>query len=212
MNKVEVVALPVGQLKANCYLVYDSEFLNTFIVDPGDDADFIYQKITDLNLTPQAIIATHAHFDHIMAVNELKINFKIPFYLPRGEEELLSWMRKSALYFTKTDPGPAPKVDKFIDENTALEIENCKLKIISTPGHTPGGVCLYLKASNILLSGDTIFARGGVGRYDFPYSNKTALKKSIEKLLKLPDDTKVFPGHGEPTTIGEFKKNFKELV
>jgi len=191
---MDIQTLPVGQLKTNCYLFHN------LIIDPGEAADFIIQKITDLDLKPQAILATHAHFDHIGAVNELKLAFKIPFLMPKKDEVLLKWFRKSALHFTKVDPGPPPKVDKYLGQ------ECFTLKIIPTPGHTPGSVCLYSSKEKIVFGGDLIFAGGGVGRYDLPYADKDILQKSIQKILKLPPETIVYPGHGEPTTIGEFKK------
>ena len=172
------------------------------IIDPGDDAEYIYNTINTLNLQPQAILATHGHFDHLGAVNELKLAFKIPFCMHQKDEVLLQWFRKSTLHFTKVDPGPAPIIDKY------LGTKYLKFKIILTPGHTPGSVCLYSPKNKIIFVGDLIFKGGGVGRWDFPYADKKLLEKSVQRICKLPDETLVYPGHGEPTTIGEFKKDY----
>lgn len=197
-NNLQVEKLPVGQLNTNCYLVHQNK--KCLVVDPGDAAELISRRIKELDLSPQAIIATHAHFDHIAAVNELRLAFQIPFLMDREDELLLKWFRKSTLYFTKVDPGPPPKVDEYLNSKTKV----FAFKIIKTPGHTPGSVCLYSKENKIVFVGDLIFAGGGIGRTDFSYSNKQDLKKSIKKVTKLPKEIVVYPGHGEPTTIGEF--------
>ena len=199
-RKNKLKKLQVGQLKTNCYLFAGA------IIDPGDDFDYIYQTILDLDFQPKTIIATHGHFDHLLAVNELKSAFNIPFYLPKKDEVMLAWYRKSCKYYLGFDPGLPPQVDKF------LTLQGPSLhgtEVIPTPGHTPGGICLYSQKDNVLFSGDTIFAGGAVGRTDFPYCNRQDLEKSIKNLLKLPDETIVYPGHGEETTIGGFKQLYK---
>jgi hydroxyacylglutathione hydrolase len=213
LKNLKVRTLRVGQLATNCYLVSDNQ--SAIIIDPGDDADYIIQKINDLDLIPTKIIATHAHFDHIMAVNELKEAYNIPFLLHKSDVPLLKWMRQSALHFTKVDPGPAPKVDKFLKDKEELKTGNSKLtrpagglKIIHTPGHTPGGIVLYSNKVGVAFVGDTIFARGRVGRTDFPYCSKNDLQKSTRKLLKLPAKTICYPGHGPKTTIGKFSQQY----
>jgi hydroxyacylglutathione hydrolase len=212
---IEVARLIVGGLRANCYLVWDKKSREAVIIDPGDEADYIIEKINELDLRPQKIVATHGHFDHVMAVNELKLalqaqaGFKIPFLMHKKDERILRWMRRSAIYFTKVDPGPKPEANENIKEGVVIKAGEIELRVIETPGHTLGGVCLYCPKEKILFSGDTIFAEGAVGRTDFPYCSKAELKKSIKKLLKLPEETKVFPGHGEETTILEWKAFFR---
>lgn len=198
--------MPVGQLTTNCYLLHDDKSRDAIVIDPGDDPDFIIQKISDLDLDPKLIIATHAHFDHILAVREIKIAFKIPFAMHELDIDLLKWMRRSTKYFAGFDPGPPPTPDKFLVSNEIIKIGDSSLKIIHTPGHTPGGIALYSKRDEFLIAGDNIFAGGSVGRTDFPYCSKTDLQKSIKKLIALPSETIVYSGHGEETTIGEFKK------
>ena len=202
-----IQTLVVGQLKTNCYLIYANNSDKSLIIDPGDEADFIIQKINDYGVIPVGIIATHAHFDHIQAVAELKLAFNIPFYLHAKDKFLLQYYRSSAKYFTGIDPGPAPSVDKFIKEGDVIKTENMSILIIETPGHTPGCVCLYNKNEKIIFSGDTIFANGDVGRTDHKYSDPLVFSKSVKKILSLSKATIVYPGHGPKTTIGqEFKK------
>jgi glyoxylase-like metal-dependent hydrolase (beta-lactamase superfamily II) len=200
--------LTVGQLQTNCYLVYNDQNQEAIIIDPGDDADYIMRVISDLEVKPVKIIATHGHFDHLLAASELKLAFKIPFLMHKNDEALLKWMRKSCQYFCGFDPGPAPKIDEYLEDK--LKIQNEKFKIIFTPGHTPGGVTLYNKTQNIAFVGDTVF-KDGIGRYDFPYSDKEELFKSIQKILKLPKETIIYPGHGERTTIVKVL-DIKELL
>jgi len=193
----------VGQLATNCYLVFDDKSRETLVIDPGDDADLIVNRIRDLELKPRGIVATHGHFDHLLAVNDLKMAFEIPFLLSRKDEVMLAWFQKSAQHFVGFDPGPAPTIDKDLGQE--LSISNFQFSIIETPGHTPGGVCLYSRRESVLFSGDTIFAEGAVGRTDYPYCNHDNLIKSVDRLLQLPPETVVYPGHGADTTIGDEK-------
>ncbi|MCK4588253.1 MBL fold metallo-hydrolase [Candidatus Woesebacteria bacterium] len=200
-QKRRVKKLVVGQLQTNCYLVFDEKNSEAIIIDPGGDADYIIRTLNDLDVKPTKIVGTHGHFDHILAVNELKLAYKIPFLMSKKDEVLLKWMRKSCKFFTGFDPGPPPKVDKYL--NKLLEVGDLKFEIIETPGHSPGSVSLYSNKLGIVFVGDVIFAGGGVGRTDFKYSNRKDLEKSIKKLFKLPKNTIVYSGHGEETTIGE---------
>lgn len=202
MQPFKIKKLVVGQLQSNCYLVFDKTIDKTIIIDPGDDADYIIQTIADLNLKPTKIIATHGHFDHILAVKELKLAYKIPFLMHKKDEVLLKWMRKSCKFFTNFDPGPPPKIDKHLKDK--LTFGHQSLDIIATPGHTPGSISLYSNEAGILFVGDLIFAGGGVGRTDFPYTNETDLKKSIKKILKLPKNTTIYSGHGKDFSLTEF--------
>jgi len=204
---LETTTLEVGQLKTNCYIITDTNTNEGIILDPGDEADFLIQKISDLEIIPTQIIATHCHFDHVMAVNELKLAFNIPFLCNKKDVPLLSWMRKSAVHFTGFDPGPPPIPDKFLTNGQKLKIADRKLKVISTPGHTPGSISLYQKDKGVVFSGDTIFANGAIGRWDFPYANKKLLLKSVNKILSLPKNTTIYPGHGEPSIIAKERKN-----
>lgn len=207
---MKVESLVVGQLQTNCYLVYCQKTGGCLIIDPGDDADFIFNKIKDLDLKPVAIVATHGHFDHVLTVTELKLAYKIPFYLHKKDWTLIKRAGKSAEYFVGTKADPIIKPDKFIKEGDWIKFGQEKLKVIETPGHTPGSISLYSQKDKLVFVGDLIFAYGGVGRTDFSYANQKRLEESIEKILKLPNKTIIYPGHGEQTTIKEVKRHKRQ--
>jgi glyoxylase-like metal-dependent hydrolase (beta-lactamase superfamily II) len=200
---MEVQQLTVGQLQTNCYLVIDHKTRDTLIIDPGDDGDYILRKISDMNLIPKLIAVTHGHFDHVLAVTELKLAFDVPFWMHKADLPILKSVQKTTKYFTGSQTDPPSLPDKFIKEGEKIIFGHLNLKVIATPGHTPGGVSFY--GEKVLFSGDTIFA-DGVGRTDFSYSSKNELKKSISKLIMLPSSTIVYPGHGPSTTLGEVSK------
>jgi len=196
--------LRVGQLQTNCYLVWEEKTKQAAIIDPGDDADFIIRKIQDLKLKPQFILATHGHFDHLLAATELKLAFKIPFLISQADLFLVKRASQTSQFFTKTPTEPLLSPDKFIQAGDQVDLGKESLKVIATPGHTPGSLSFY--TSGHLFSGDLIF-KNGVGRTDFSYSSETELKKSIAKIKKLSlkiksksSKTKFHPGHGEEFT------------
>ncbi len=244
-----VQPLSVGQLKANCYLIFDDQTKEGIIIDPGDEADFIIQKIIDFDVKPLGIIATHCHFDHIMAVTELKLAFKIPFLAHKDDEFLLERMRKSAIHFTNLDPGPPPKIDNYLETGNVRmgprgifdsdDEHFQKLKIIETPGHTPGSVSIYIpkhtdqvlipaaeqvsepavermadseggprRSENLALEPANGFVFVGDINEVHTSSDKQKIKNSIKKILSLPGDTIVYPGHGEPTSIYKLRSQF----
>lgn len=197
--------LVVGSLQTNCYLYWDEKSQKAIIIDPGDDGDFIAQKILSLKLKPLLIIATHGHFDHILAVTELKLAFNIPFLINRADLFLLNRASRTAQFFIGVKPDPSLPADRFIKEGDIVKFGKEGLKVIETPGHTPGGISLYKKG--ILFSGDTIFS-DGYGRTDFSYASRSDLEKSIKKILKLPPETIIYPGHGQETSVEEAKETF----
>ena len=203
---MEIITLPVGQLQANCYLVYDRQSSNGVIIDPGDDADYIERNISDYKMIPGSIIATHAHFDHIMAVLELKLAYKIPFKISCKDKFLINNMSSSAKHFIGIQSGPPPGIDVCLKDKDTIKIGKHSLMILEAPGHTPGSVCLYSKENKKLFTGDTLFADGGVGRTDFSYSKSEELIKSLKKIFSLPPNTQILPGHGRSSTLEEEKQ------
>lgn len=182
-----IQTLVVGSMAANCYILDD------IIIDPGDDAEYIMSHIKK----PSLIVATHGHFDHIMAAYALTLAFGIPFAMHRDDEFLLANMQKSAKHFLKLSSiDPPPRITRYLSDGDVIG----GLTVKHTPGHTPGSICLVGK--DFLVTGDTIFAGGAVGRTDFSYSNRQALEKSLQDILAFPKDTRLLPGHGEPTTVG----------
>lgn len=196
----------VGQMATNCYIVVHPKTKDALIIDPGDDAQYIIDKIVSLEVTPRAIIATHGHFDHIMAGFELEHTYNIPFIVHENDVFLVKRMKESAQYFlgiTRSDPEPV--VTHTCNDGETISYGGIALTVMQTPGHTPGSICLKLRDQAILFVGDTVFADGGVGRTDFQYSSRDALQASLGKIFALNADTVLYPGHGEPTTAGKEK-------
>lgn len=196
---MEIKSIGVGQLQTNCYLIWNQETSECFIIDPGDDADFITTEILDLKLKPLAILLTHGHFDHCLACLELKLNFNIPIFLNPKDNFLYRNASKSAIFWspslrggTPTWQSPTLKLPPTSPFPQEIKLGNETIKIIPTPGHTPGSVCFY--SAPHLFTGDTLFAQG-VGRTDHSYSSTSDLKKSIAKIQSLPEDTLIYPGH-----------------
>ncbi|MCI8465601.1 MAG: MBL fold metallo-hydrolase [Lachnospiraceae bacterium] len=187
-------------LGTNCYFIENMETDEVIIVDPADDAEAIKGWCLNHQKKPVAVLLTHGHYDHILAAEELRKAFSIRICVAEAEKELLenasmnlsaAWSRPVAL-----------KADDFLKDGDTLLMAGTEIQVIATPGHTSGSVCYYLKEAGALLSGDTLFA-GSYGRTDFPTSSMSDLARSIrERLLTLPKDTLVYPGHGEGTTIG----------
>lgn len=203
----EIVKIPVGIMAANCYLVVEKSSKKTLIIDPGDAPEYIKEVISKESLKPEVIVATHGHFDHIMGVLDLELSFKIPFLANNKDLFLIERMGESAKYFLSIDPGPAPKPVMYLKDGQMVTVGDVGFKVIETPGHTPGSICLYHRKQNSLFTGDTLFTNGGVGRTDFSYSNHADLIASIKKLLTLADSTTILPGHGDTSTI-EAEKSF----
>lgn len=199
---LRVTTLTVGQMATNCYLLSDPETQECVIVDPGDDAEYISDKITALGLTPTHIIATHGHFDHILSAFVLKINFGIPFLMSGLDRFLVDRMQSTAKHFLGVVVDPPPTIDRSICGGDSLDVGHITVSVIALPGHTPGGIGLYEKKSGILLTGDTLFADGAVGRTDHEYADRMILKTSVLKILHFPISTRLFPGHGEESTVG----------
>lgn len=199
---MKIICFSLGQMRANCYLLIRGN--NCLIIDPGDEADFILEQLQRQKLVPLGIIATHGHFDHLMAVGEIQASFKIPLFISQKDLFLLKHLSDATKYFLGYDPSILPVKNIKYLENGKLKISNFKFEIIGTPGHTPGSCSLYFKNEEVLFTGDTLFKQG-IGRYDFSYSSKIDLKTSLKTILSLPKNTIVYPGHGEETTIGDEK-------
>lgn len=201
--KIETMVL--GDVRTNCYLLINEETKEVLVVDPADRADVIVRKLIDEGLTLKAILLTHGHGDHILAVGDLKKQFGVKVYAAKAEEALLS---DAAQNLSKALFGIAVTVkpDILLEDGQEFEVAGIRLRMLYTPGHTPGGCCYYQAEEKILFSGDTLFC-GSIGRTDFPGGSLSELVRSVkEKLLVLPEDVKVYPGHEEMTTIGHEKR------
>ncbi len=197
--------VPVGMLDVNCYIVGDKDHL--LVIDPGADVNTIFQEIQSIGGTVKTIFLTHCHFDHILAVNELKALTGAKIVVANAEKENLSDENVNMtgrFHSRKINISP----DEFAQEGDVVTSGDYRFSVIETPGHTSGGVCLYEPTEKVLFSGDTLFFES-IGRTDFLTGDFLTLKRSVlEKLYILPGETRVFPGHGEKTTIAhEMKHN-----
>lgn len=194
---IKIQTFTLGELQTNCYLVIDQNTKQCLIIDPADDANFISEQVLRQNLKPVAVLATHGHFDHILAAGELQMAFDIPFYINEKDLFLVKNLQKNATFWTKREIiEKSPDKISFFPSNIKYRISNIEFDVISTPGHTPGSVCFYFPEEKILFSGDTLF-KDGVGRTDLSYSSEKDLQYSLKKLAQLPRETKIYPGHGE---------------
>lgn len=194
-----LIKQPVGIMGVNCYILGDKS--EAIIVDPGSDAEKIIKILDDNEITAKYIVLTHCHFDHILAVEKLIKKLDVKLIACQSEKENL--LDSSINYTDKYSRKPVSlTADIYVKDDDVLKSGELEFKVIETPGHTSGGMCLYCKGENLLISGDTLFY-SSVGRCDLATGDEKTLIKSIkEKLFILPDDTVVLPGHGENTSIG----------
>ncbi|HHN64750.1 MAG TPA: MBL fold metallo-hydrolase, partial [Nitrospirae bacterium] len=192
-------------LQANCFILYDTDTKETIVVDPGDEPDRIIDFINDRKLKVKYILCTHAHFDHVGAVPELKEHTGALLLIHEEELEIYNAAKDMAAFFGY-DISELPPPDRTLKEGDELRIGRKSFTILHTPGHSPGGICLF--GNGLVVTGDTLFA-GSVGRTDFHGGSLSKLRESFQRLMSLPEDTVVLPGHGPTSTIGrERRENF----
>ena len=198
--------LPVGLLQCNCTILGDETSREAIVVDPGDNIPAIQAILHNHGLTVKHIIITHAHIDHIAGALHLKRLTGAPILYNLNDLPLVKMMDVQASWLRMPTPEVSPP-DAPLTDGQTVSISGLSGTILHTPGHTQGSVCLYLPQQLVLLAGDTLFA-GSVGRTDLPGGDTRQLIDSIQtQILTLPDDVIVYPGHGEPTTIGFEKEN-----
>ena len=208
MLKYEVLAL--GELKTNCYLVWDEKSKELAVIDAADDGVAISDEIQRLGLNLKYILATHGHFDHNLGVLDLKLIYKAPFACSQKDWFLLQRQQESATHFLKMEikvPN-LKKIDIDLSKEEEIKLGEETINIIKTPGHTPGG--LSFLGRDYLFDGDLIFAQGLRGQTNYGYSSTKDIFESINIILDLPDSTEIFPGHGEATTVAEAKTFFRK--
>jgi len=197
-----IKSIAVGPLQANCIIVADDASQKAVVVDPGDESDRIVGIINAMGLTVEVIVCTHGHFDHMGVVGEIKKETGARVAIHRDELVLYNGAKDMAAFWGHSLETP-PDPDILLSEGDTLTIGDLNFSILHTPGHSPGGICLY--ADNTVITGDTLF-KGSVGRTDFYGGDMEKLKQSFRRLMALPEDTNVLPGHGPATTIGFEKK------
>jgi hydroxyacylglutathione hydrolase len=193
--------LTVGPFQENCYIIGDEDSGAGVVVDPGDEAARIALAVEQTGLDVGSIIVTHAHIDHVGAVAALVDEYACPVLMHSEAEPMLKQLPTQAMMMGLKF-GKVPAVDRHIGDGEVLEVGELRLRSLYTPGHAPGHLAFYVQDEDLVLSGDALFA-GSVGRTDLPGGSMEVLMRSIEeRLLTLPDETRVFPGHGPQTEIG----------
>lgn len=206
MSDFRIKTCVLGAVSTNCYLVYNDRTREAVIVDPAANGPYILNKCRELGITPVGMFLTHGHFDHILAVPDLKRSFgSMKVYALAEEGPLLEDPRQNLTYsFQGNQISLRPDVE--LHDGEELELLGFRWKVLSTPGHTAGSACYYLPDEEVLLSGDTLFQES-YGRTDLPTGSSRQMVKSIlEVLFELPDGVMVYPGHGDPTTMEHEKQ------
>lgn len=200
---IEIRMATLGIAQTNTYVIGDTETNSAIVIDPVDDAEFIHSIAIDEGWTIRLILATHGHFDHVLASKELKERTSAPFWIHQADLPLLQMLPLQGKRFYNHEFPEAAEPDKLLtDELETITIGNIVLETMFTPGHAPGHVAFYLRSHSAVFSGDCLFA-GSIGRTDLPGGNHEQLIQSImTKLIPLGDETHVLSGHGPATTIG----------
>ena len=189
---IKIHKLALGLYQTNAYIIHDADSKTCCVIDPGYEAPAILREVDHLGLTVEAILLTHGHFDHVGAVRAIAADTDCQVFVSEKELSLPPTMTDGPLYYT----------DLYPAEGT-LSLAGMEIKILPTPGHTPGSVCLLI--ADAMFSGDTLFA-GSMGRCDFPGSSIFDMRKSLKKLYQLAGDYRVFPGHAQATTLEHERK------
>lgn len=196
-----IVRLPIGLLNANCYLVYDEgsgTTRNAAVIDPGGEIAPLLNEISHRDMNPLYILNTHGHFDHIAGIAQLKTIFPIPTGMHPADCVLMAAGGGARAFGISIISPPLPEL--LLDDGLILQVGSLQLRVIHTPGHTPGSICLYCPQEKSLFTGDTLFA-GSVGRTDLPGGSMSQLWTSLMRLLTLPLETQILPGHGTESTL-----------
>lgn len=197
---MKIQSYVLGMVSTNCYIIFNESTNEALIIDTPDQAPALKVKIEELGLSPVAILLTHGHFDHIMAAGDLAAAFGIPVLAGEEEKALLEDYNLNGSRMVRKNY--TLSADRFLKDKEELTLGGMRIKVIHTPGHTAGGVCYYFEDEKVLISGDTLFLES-IGRTDLPTGDQYTLLESIRrKLMVLPEEVLVYPGHGDKTTIG----------
>lgn len=199
MGKLQIAHYMVGPVQTNCYFAINKETKEALVIDPGEEAARLMQQIREQGLTVAAILLTHGHFDHAGAAEELSALCNVPVYAHEAEKETLESEKLNACWMIGRKE--TYRADLFVKDEQELDLAGFHIRVLFTPGHTRGGCCYYFPYENVVFSGDTLFQMS-VGRTDLEGGSMSQIVRSIqEKLMPLPEQTVVYPGHGEATTI-----------
>ncbi len=199
------VVLPVGPLQCNCSIFGDEKKHEAMVIDPGGDISDITAILDRHGLKVKAIVITHGHIDHVAGASQLRALTGAPVYMNERDREQLNMLHLQAAWLGVPVP-PKVEIDILATDGAVLQLGGADFEVLLTPGHTQGSLCLWIPQEKKLIAGDTLF-RGSIGRTDLPGGDSARILSSIKTyLLQLPDETQVFPGHGESTTIGREKQ------
>ncbi|WP_286082632.1 MBL fold metallo-hydrolase [Parablautia intestinalis] len=209
MADLKIGRIMLGICQTNCYFVYREGSSQALVFDPADKGDYIYNGLKEKGFTVAAILLTHGHFDHIWGVEALKELSGVKVYAYEEEREVCE---NASVNVSKGAGRPCiVQADTYLKDGEERTIEGISFKLLATPGHTKGSCCYYFEDDKILISGDTLFQES-VGRTDLPTGSMSTLVRSVkEKLMPLPEDVRVYPGHGEATTIG-YEKQYNPFI
>ncbi len=203
--------LPVGPLQCNCSVIGDEQSHEAIVIDPGDDIEQVVALIQKHNLQVKQIVITHAHIDHVGGAMKLRAATGAPILLNQNDYALLKMLDVQAAWIGMANPGKV-EIDQSLSSNDVVKAGSLAAQVLHTPGHTEGSICLYFPVERTLIAGDTLFA-GSIGRTDLPGGSYEKILRSLhDRVLALPDDTRVVPGHGPLTTIGEERESNPFLV
>jgi len=199
------VILPVGLLQCNCSIFGDEQSREAIVIDPGDEIEKITEVLDRHQLKVKAIVITHAHIDHVAGAHKLRALTGAPVYMNEADRELLNALDRQASWLGVATP-QRTEVDSAANDGTVLRLGSADFQVIHTPGHTQGSLSIWIPSQEKLVAGDTLF-RDSIGRTDLPGGNSRQLMTSIKtRLLDLPEQTVVMPGHGPNTTLGREKE------
>ena len=203
--------LPVGPLQCNCSVIGDESTREAMVIDPGDDIEEVLTLVHKHNLEVKQIVITHAHIDHVGGAMKLRKATGAPILLNQNDYALLKMLDAQAAWIGMASPGNV-QIDHSLGHDDKVKTGSLEAVVLHTPGHTEGSICLYFAPAKKLIAGDTLFA-GSIGRTDLPGGSMRKIMNSLhERVLALPDETVVVPGHGPLTTIGEERESNPFLV
>jgi glyoxylase-like metal-dependent hydrolase (beta-lactamase superfamily II) len=210
-NRTELLSLVVGPLDVDCYVYWDVETREAFVIDPGGDPDRIISALKDKSIDVKFILNTHGHFDHVGGNGVVKAETGAQICINKADAALYAEAEeRGAIFGVPTVAQPVP--DIYLQDGAKLSLGTITLEVIYTPGHTPGGVSFYSETDRLLFTGDTLFA-GSIGRTDLEGGSFDTLMESIKtRILPLDDSVRVLPGHGPDTTVGEERESNAFIV